>query len=466
MKTRSAYFLIIIVCSSILCFWRLGEHPLEEWDESRYGLNAYEMLQTRDFVNYYYEKQPDQWNAKPPLSIWLIALSYKIFGFNEFALRFPSALVGVLMFIVFFHLISYSYSLNFSLIVCLILMSTKAIIGSHVARTGDMDSLFVLFVLCSIYFFVRYVKEKKYFIYLVTLFLGLSFYVKGLTFLLLIPGLLTFLVLIKKLKWLFIQRKFWISGVIFLIICSSWYFVQKVYGNVYNSPQFIGKTSWDTMWKYDIVGRFLDHGFEENKVNKRFSFIITNLDVKFNLWNYLFYVSIILLIIMYKRKNLKIRENELLLLSLCIIVTVSVILTFSQNKRPWYIAPMMPFVAIVTTTGIRYIWKYNYVKYVVSGLLLFTLIRQFIFVDSVKKDRGYFVKQNRNLIENCHQFKIGQDLPQDLKLYSYWYNKNVIKIQDFNIERDNCYLLINKENYDIPGYNCFENYCLVLTDNK
>lgn len=460
-NNRILYSLIIAILSAALCFWRLGEHSLQEWDESRYGQNAYEMLQTGDFINYYYEREPDQWNAKPPLSVWLIALSYKIFGFNEFALRFPSALAGVLIFIVLFHLINYFYSLNFSLTACLILMSTKGIIGSHVARTGDMDSLFVLFILLFVYFLIRYLTERNNFIFYAAVFLGLSFYVKGFTFLLIMPGVLIYLILSGKFKWLLLQKNLWLSLGIFLIICSGWYFLQKSYGNTYDSPHFIGKNNWETMWKYDIVGRFFDYGFEENKVDKQYSFIITNLDVKFNLWNYVFYAAIIILIYKFKRVEIRLKDNELLLLSLCLIVTISIILTLSQNKRPWYVAPMMPFVAIVTTAGIQYIRKNNYVKFVVSGLLLFTMVRQFIYVDSVNRDRGYFMKQNKNRIERCNQFNIAQDLTQDLKLYSYWYNKNTVKMKIEKIEKDHCYL-INRKELSPAGSKCYENYCLIL----
>lgn len=74
------------------CFWKLGADPLNEWDEPRRGVNAMELLQNGDLVNMYYGGKPDTWHAKPPLMVWLIAISFKVFGYNEFALRLPSAL--------------------------------------------------------------------------------------------------------------------------------------------------------------------------------------------------------------------------------------------------------------------------------------------------------------------------------------------------------------------------------------
>ena len=72
----------------------LGRIPLFEPDEGRYAEIPREMLELGDFVtpllNYvkYFEK--------PPLLYWLNAISMVVFGENEFAVRFPTALCGVL----------------------------------------------------------------------------------------------------------------------------------------------------------------------------------------------------------------------------------------------------------------------------------------------------------------------------------------------------------------------------------
>ena len=57
--------------------------PVHEWDESRNGINAIEMLGNGDWLNLHYAGKVDTWNAKPPLLIWCIALSFKIFGIND-----------------------------------------------------------------------------------------------------------------------------------------------------------------------------------------------------------------------------------------------------------------------------------------------------------------------------------------------------------------------------------------------
>src|SRR6185369_16851981 len=67
-------------------FGLLGRLPLMEPDEGRYAEIPREMIQLGDFItphlNYvkYFEK--------PPLLYWMNALSFGLFGQNEFAARF------------------------------------------------------------------------------------------------------------------------------------------------------------------------------------------------------------------------------------------------------------------------------------------------------------------------------------------------------------------------------------------
>ena len=85
-----------ILFLALLCFYHLDYGELMDWDEARHGVSAYEMLQTGEPIVTTYAYSPDYWNLKPPLSEWLIALGYKLFGYNAYGLRFFS---GVSMFL-------------------------------------------------------------------------------------------------------------------------------------------------------------------------------------------------------------------------------------------------------------------------------------------------------------------------------------------------------------------------------
>jgi 4-amino-4-deoxy-L-arabinose transferase-like glycosyltransferase len=86
--------LAMILCvAGTLMFAFLGTHPLLDPDEPVYAETAREMLQFQDFVSP--RIYGDFWYDKPPLYYWLVAAAFKVFGFGEFAARFPSAFFAV-----------------------------------------------------------------------------------------------------------------------------------------------------------------------------------------------------------------------------------------------------------------------------------------------------------------------------------------------------------------------------------
>src|SRR5580704_4743490 len=85
---------VLMLASATLFYLPLGNRALWNSDEGRYAEIAREMLELKDWIsphlNYvlYFEK--------PPLMYWLTALSFTLFGQNEFAARFWCGAFGVL----------------------------------------------------------------------------------------------------------------------------------------------------------------------------------------------------------------------------------------------------------------------------------------------------------------------------------------------------------------------------------
>lgn len=108
MKKNNLLLMIIIIMAVLLRFWGLSNIPPSlSHDEVAIGYNAWSILQTgkdeygtsfpilfRSFEDY-----------KLPGYIYLTVISEKFFGLNEFAVRFPSAFLGSLTVLVFYHLI-------------------------------------------------------------------------------------------------------------------------------------------------------------------------------------------------------------------------------------------------------------------------------------------------------------------------------------------------------------------------
>ena len=69
--------------------------PLIDRDEPRFAEASREMLERHDFVVPYFNNQYRF--DKPPLTYWAQTLSFEIFGENDFAARFPSAVAAALV---------------------------------------------------------------------------------------------------------------------------------------------------------------------------------------------------------------------------------------------------------------------------------------------------------------------------------------------------------------------------------
>ncbi len=87
----------IALFSGCLLFHLVGTWfiPLIDRDEPRFAEASREMLERHDFVVPFFNNQYRF--DKPPLTYWAQALSFRVFGQNDFAARFPSAIAAALV---------------------------------------------------------------------------------------------------------------------------------------------------------------------------------------------------------------------------------------------------------------------------------------------------------------------------------------------------------------------------------
>ena len=199
-------FVFITIASYFPLFLHLDSMPMMIWDEVRLAVSAYEMNQSGNIWVVTYLNMPDLWSVKPPLNIWAIALSFKVFGYNELALRLPSALSGLFtVWLVFFFCLRQFKNEFIAVFSVLVLITSKGYIDFHVTRTGDYDAMLIFFETAFLLLFLTYVleknnKTKKIFLYLSALSFALAIFTKGIAGLFFLPAIFIFLVGQKELK--------------------------------------------------------------------------------------------------------------------------------------------------------------------------------------------------------------------------------------------------------------------------
>jgi 4-amino-4-deoxy-L-arabinose transferase-like glycosyltransferase len=134
----------------------LGGVHLFDWDEINFAEIAREMLATGDYLRPQINYEPF-WE-KPPLFVWMQALSMHVFGVNEYAARFPNAVCGILTLMFLYRIGQRLHNPQFGLI------WAGAYLGSVLPflyfKSGIIDPWFNLFIFAALYQFILFYWQK------------------------------------------------------------------------------------------------------------------------------------------------------------------------------------------------------------------------------------------------------------------------------------------------------------------
>jgi 4-amino-4-deoxy-L-arabinose transferase and related glycosyltransferases of PMT family len=235
------FFPVIIVASAILFFIPfLGSVHLFDWDEINFAESAREMLVTGNFSRVQIDFHPF-WE-KPPLFFWMQALSMKLFGVNEFAARFPNALIGILTLLTLYLVGKRLYDEKFGLIWAL------AYLGSFLPhlyfKSGIIDPFFNFFIFLSVIFLAKSIKEsgsKKGFKYalLAGISIGLATLTKGPVGLLVVGLSVTVYWITMKFKRISNWKNILIFSLSCFIIASLWFLPEMINNGFWFIREFL-----------------------------------------------------------------------------------------------------------------------------------------------------------------------------------------------------------------------------------
>lgn len=200
-------FLVFTLLFLIGCFFFILSNKILifQWDESRNLVNALEMHESKQYLVTTFNNQPDDWNTKPPLLIWLINFSVSLFGVSISSLRLPSILASLFTLFLGYYLITFKLKLNriWGVLYILLLFFSIGFSGYHVGFTADFESLLVFCCLGFIFYYFFAINESANLSYklLALIFLTMGAFTKGVMILMIIPGVVAYLVIYKKIKW-------------------------------------------------------------------------------------------------------------------------------------------------------------------------------------------------------------------------------------------------------------------------
>lgn len=324
-KKYKFFFFLIVLIAGFNLFFALGQQPVNDWDESRHGVTAYEMNRSHNYILTTYKFQPDYWNLKPPLGSWLIAMSFKIFGNTRFALRFPSAVMAFLTIILMMIIARKLFDKRVSIMAGFIIVTCFWFIFSHAGRTGDFDSHMALTVTLCIYLLIC--SETNPIWFSVTgLAAAAGFLLKSFASVQIIGIILCYLIFTKRFRKY--QLRYYLLFGLFLIIPVGFWVILRYYQD--------GLKFFTVMVDADLLKRGFQ-SIENGHQHPLYFFYLL-------LWGP-FPWSVFLMIwpFFIKKHHVAVTKNNLLWAWLLFPLFF---FTVAQTKYYWYINPIYPAMAI------------------------------------------------------------------------------------------------------------------------
>lgn len=223
--TRERLTLLILLGLAIAPYFiGLGSSSLWDSNEAFYAETPREMIESADYINPSFNYQP-RFN-KPPLSYWVVALFYKVFGVSELAERIPIALGAMVLVAAAFALARIIFSFEAAALAGIALAIAPRFL--MFSRRILIDIYLAMFMALSLLFFAlaeKYPERRRLFLVLMYASMGFGILTKGpVAILLPATAFIIYLAAFRQLKKIRSLIPVW-GAVIIAIIVLPWYVV-------------------------------------------------------------------------------------------------------------------------------------------------------------------------------------------------------------------------------------------------
>ncbi|AIY64762.1 ArnT family glycosyltransferase [Pseudoalteromonas piratica] len=381
----------------------LGMYPLFDTTEARYAEIARIMFETRDWITPQFDYNIPFW-GKPPLHTWFSAISFALFGVNEFSARIPHFLTGIATLITLYYFAKTHFSKLVAIRSTLILTTSLGFIVAIGMVMTDSQLLFSI-TLAMVSFYHCYFNASKFAGICFFVALAIGMLAKGPVAIILIGIPLTLWSIHHKKLWHALSSLPWLAGsAILLTLTLPWYLLAEL-----KTPGFLDYFLWG-----EHVQRFLVSGWQGDLYGS------AHKETKGTIW--LFWLAVAFpwsfiaiwqsgrSLISSQKKRSGNEEHSALIKQYFIYWALSPMLlfTFAGNILPAYVLPSLPALALLLALS-----KITFRKLVLYALLSATLILTALsyFIS------GYSSKvSHRDVLQNLTQSQLSQPI-------YYWHKR-------------------------------------------
>jgi 4-amino-4-deoxy-L-arabinose transferase-like glycosyltransferase len=338
-KLRAYTLAALIAVSGVAFFFGLGRLALTGPDEPRYAEVAREMFAAGDYITP--RLAGCLWFEKPALFYWMAAAAYHLFGVNEFAARFPSALAALIAVLFTYYVVSRTVSHSLGLVSSLALATCGLFIGYARAATTDMVMAATMAVAFLSAFLFSATGRQRHWI-LCWAAVGAAVLAKGLVAIVFAVAILViYFFIASELKSVGWRR--WIIGLgVMTAVAALWY------GPV------TARHGWEFINKFIIEHHFERYLTERHAHPQPVYYYLLVAPAGLLPWSFFLIPAI------GRIRRLRPRESGRSRLAAFAWVWAGVMLiffSFSGSKLPGYILPAVPALVIIVGLEIERVWR-------------------------------------------------------------------------------------------------------------
>jgi 4-amino-4-deoxy-L-arabinose transferase-like glycosyltransferase len=343
-------FWLVLIITLFIMFFNLGSIPLMDPDEPVYAETPKEMLQFNEFLSP--RIYGEYWYDKPPMYYWLVAASYQLFGVNEFAARFPSAILAVVCVLVVYCSGRRLFGEKAGVAGAMVLATSVEYF--YLGKAAVTDTTLNICLTVSLLAFI----EKRYYIFY--LFAGLATLTKG-PIGLLFPGGIVFFYLAFTRNFSELRNMKIPTGILlYSLVAIPWYYIMYTL----HGSEFL-----ETFLGFHNITRFTSPEHPEGVL---WYYYLPVLMLGFFPW-----IAIMVQSIWASLTTSRRDFNVLLFLNIW-VVFIFLFFTISRTKLVSYILPLYPPLAMIVGWYIGRLWdsrkqlvSYNWI--IMLGILTLLL---------------------------------------------------------------------------------------------
>jgi 4-amino-4-deoxy-L-arabinose transferase-like glycosyltransferase len=352
----------LIGVSALLNLWALGQN---QWANTYYSAAVRSMASSwHNFLYASADPSGIQTVDKPPLSLWVQALSVRVFGFHPLAILVPQALMGVAAVVITYDLVRRRFGRLGGAVAGLVLATTP--IAVAMSRHNNPDELLTLLGVAAVWFAVRALEDgRTRWLVFAGVAVGLAFETKFLVALVAVPGIALAWIYVAPRGRLRALRQLLAGGAAMLVAGGAWPLLVML--TPAGSRPYISGTADNSIlsliFGYDGFGRVTGQAGGPAAVGGGASTTFGGGTGIFRLFNFALggqagwllgaaVVGAVVLALATRARRMDPRTHWLLAVGIT-FVTIALLFSFADGIfHPYYVVALAPFTAALVGAGV------------------------------------------------------------------------------------------------------------------